>query len=77
MNELTQAANVTKLPSGMHSVKGIGQTCPDITTSKDGVIVPMGQPKLQNNAAYLHFNEYIVYNEAQVNMKYLVKVKFG
>lgn len=83
MKELTQAANVTKLPPGMHSVKGIGQTAPDITTANDGVIIPMGEPRLRNNirhavpAATLLYNEYIVYNEAQVNMKYLVKVKFG
>lgn len=94
MWQLTQAFNVTLLQAGLHSVKGIGRTFPDTTAavSKDGVIIPVGQPRVYNNAAdyynvgypvpapvmpTLLYNEYIVYDEAQVNMKYLVKVKFG
>lgn len=95
MHELAIATNVTQLPTGMHSVKGIGRTFPDPTAavSKDGVIIPLGQPRIYNNATdyfarfgyavpaavmpTLLYNEYIVYNEAQVSMKYLVKVKFG
>lgn len=92
---LAQAANVIQLPPGFHSVNGIGKTFPDsnAAVSKDGVIIPVGQPRIYNTAAEYYtkfgyavpapvmptllYNEYIVYDEAQVNMKYLVKVKFG
>lgn len=64
----------------MHSVKGVGVTSPDpekAKTLKDGTIVPLGtaiQTDTENTS--LLYNEYIVYDIAQVNVKYLLKVKF-
>ncbi|XP_076816431.1 poly [ADP-ribose] polymerase 1-like isoform X2 [Clavelina lepadiformis] len=91
MYELTNAKNVRKLPKGKHSVKGIGTTEPDKSThvtTTDGVTVPMGKESTadltrHNNQTSktkqykLVYNEYIVYDVAQVNLKYLVKFKFN
>lgn len=68
-----------KLPKGMHSTKGVGRTCPDPSESinVDGVEVPLGkgiQAPVGNTS--LLYNEFIVYDVAQVNVKYLLKLKF-
>ncbi|GAU93583.1 hypothetical protein RvY_05505 [Ramazzottius varieornatus] len=83
MYERTAAKSITRLPKDFHSVKGCGRTEPDpkqTITTEDGVEIPMGHPKdagLANSAhSSLLYNEYIVYNEAQVNIRYLLKVKF-
>ncbi|RXG61425.1 Poly [ADP-ribose] polymerase 2 [Armadillidium vulgare] len=72
-----------KLPSGYHSVKGLGKTAPDLKNSvtlSDGVVVPLGpgvDTKIQNKSGYtLQYNEYIVYDVSQVKIKYLFKIEF-
>lgn len=43
----------------------------------DEVIVPNGRPVIaDNNELILNYNEYVVYNEAQVKMRYLLKLNF-
>jgi poly [ADP-ribose] polymerase len=79
--ELNNAAFVQKLNNGYHSVKGVGKTMPNPTeyyTRADGVVVPYGK-QVTNNALHtpLLYNEYIVYDPAQVNIQYLLKVKFN
>lgn len=80
MYELKRASHITKLPKGKHSVKGLGRTVPDpnITSELDGVHVPLGLgvPSGINDTSLL-YNEYIVYDVAQVNLKYLLKLKFN
>lgn len=78
--ECHKAQNVTKLPNDKHSVKGVGKTYPnpdELHTRKDGVIIPIGKPitdgKLQSTLLY---NEYIVYDVAQVKVQYLFKMNF-
>ncbi|GLV34377.1 Poly-(ADP-ribose) polymerase [Carabus blaptoides fortunei] len=68
---------VTKLPRNVHSVKGIGKTEPDpqsIRILADGTQVPLGKgvTDLEIQSALL-YNEYIVYDIAQVKIKYLIK----
>lgn len=79
-HDLTRAHYVTKLPEGKHSTKGLGKTVPDpkmAETRKGGVIVPMGKPIVAKDLkSELLYNEYIVYDAAQVNVKYLLKMKF-
>ncbi|KAA0183932.1 Poly [ADP-ribose] polymerase [Fasciolopsis buskii] len=79
MHECTRA-DATPLPPGMHSRKGVGSTQPDPSTyytSPDGVVYPIGKPKPSNvKSTALLYNEYIVYDVAQVKQKYLVRVKF-
>uniref|UniRef100_A0A8C4HIV1 Poly [ADP-ribose] polymerase n=1 Tax=Dicentrarchus labrax TaxID=13489 RepID=A0A8C4HIV1_DICLA len=80
MHELKKASHITKLPKGKHSVKGLGRTAPDPSASVtlDGVQVPLGKGAHTNiDDTSLLYNEYIVYDVAQVNMKYLLKIKFN
>ncbi|KAG8550183.1 hypothetical protein GDO81_027891 [Engystomops pustulosus] len=80
MHELKAAAHITKLPKGKHSVKGLGRTAPDpaATVQLDGVDVPLGKGSSTNIPdTSLLYNEYIVYDIAQVNLKYLLKLKFN
>ena len=74
------AKNVKKLPKNKHSVKGIGKTAPNPAKNKileDGVIVPCGEPiKTNVDDTSLLYNEYIVYDTAQVLMRFLIKVEF-
>ncbi|XP_067883469.1 poly [ADP-ribose] polymerase 1-like, partial [Heterodontus francisci] len=78
-HELKRANHITKLPKGKHSVKGVGKTAPDpsATIKMDGVDVPLGKGvrTLATDSSLL-YNEYIVYDVAQVNMKYLLKLNF-
>ncbi|XP_012586323.1 PREDICTED: poly [ADP-ribose] polymerase 1 [Condylura cristata] len=80
MYELKHASHISKLPKGKHSVKGLGKTTPDPSASvtMDGVEVPLGTgiPSGVNDTCLL-YNEYIVYDIAQVNLKYLLKLKFN
>lgn len=80
MMELNQAHYVKKLPDNTHSCKGVGKTQPNPKGSfvgPDGVEIPMGpgvtDPNLQSALLY---NEYIVYDVAQVNCQYLFKMNF-
>uniref|UniRef100_A0A8C2CV44 Poly [ADP-ribose] polymerase n=1 Tax=Cyprinus carpio TaxID=7962 RepID=A0A8C2CV44_CYPCA len=83
-NELVDADhNADQLPSGKHSTKGLGQTAPDPNNyvALDGVTIPMG-PSVktgvgQKGGYTLLYNEYIVYNPAQIRMKYLLRVQFN
>ncbi|XP_067308481.1 poly [ADP-ribose] polymerase 2 [Pseudorasbora parva] len=83
-NELLDADySADQLPSGKHSTKGLGQTAPHPNNyvTLDGVTVPMG-PSVktgvgQNGGYSLLYNEYIVYNPAQVQMRYLLRVQFN
>ena len=81
MYELTDANHITKLPGGKHSCKGVGKTSPDPSLEKtlpDGVTVPLGTGIESNDIeTSLLYNEYIVYDTAQCNMKFLVKLKFN
>ncbi|XP_050235660.1 poly [ADP-ribose] polymerase 2 [Mercurialis annua] len=69
-----------KLPPGKLSTKGVGETAPDLLGAKtleDGVIVPLGKPKAQKGSkGALLYNEFIVYNVAQIRMRYVVQVDF-
>ncbi|XP_058169073.1 poly [ADP-ribose] polymerase-like [Anopheles ziemanni] len=80
MQEYTRASYVEKLPSGRHSVKGIGRTQPDPTASHirpDGVEIPLGKGVTNESMdSSLLYNEFIVYDVAQVNSQYLLKMKF-
>ncbi|XP_046383121.1 poly [ADP-ribose] polymerase [Ischnura elegans] len=80
MMEKTNADFIEKLPKNVHSVKGVGMTQPDpqhAHTLPDGVEIPLGkgvpQPSIKSSLLY---NEYIVYDVAQVNIRYALKVNF-
>ena len=86
MNDLKQADyNANKLPPGKHSTRGVGRSVPnpaEWVTLNDGLVVPCGKLKSafsnaqESNSCALLYNEYIVYNENQIKLKYIVKVEF-
>ncbi|XP_044314316.1 poly [ADP-ribose] polymerase isoform X1 [Drosophila rhopaloa] len=80
MMECTAAKYVTKLPKDKHSCFGHGRTMPDPKMSyirNDGVEIPYGKTVTNENLkSTLLYNEYIVYDMAQVNLQYLFRMEF-
>lgn len=78
--ELKKAEYMDKPPEGKHSTKGLGKKVPqksEYVKWRDDVVVPAGKPVGSNvRASELMYNEYIVYNTAQVKMQFLLKVRF-
>lgn len=77
--KLYEEENIEKLPDGYHSVHAVGKSSAQSNiTLDDDVIVPRGKPiKNENIVSILNFNEFIIYNEAQVKIKYLIRLKFN
>lgn len=80
MLECSQSAYITKLPNGKHCTKGMGKAYPNPEKSyirDDGVEIPLGSviTDIKSTVALL-YNEFIVYDIAQVNCQYLIKMKF-
>jgi len=83
--ETTKAKHFEKAPIGYHSVKAIGKNIPNTNKQHiadiDGYELSLG-PLLKNHDqniienGSLLYNEYIVYDVAQVRMKYIVLIKF-
>lgn len=75
---------IVELPADKHSTKGIGSTYPNprmARTRPDGVTVPLGElitdtERNKRKVHQLYNSEYVVYDAAQVNCEYLVRVKF-
>ncbi|KAM0731842.1 Poly [ADP-ribose] polymerase 1 [Formica fusca] len=80
MYERYKADYIEKLPKGKHSTVGRGQTEPDSKDvyKLDGVEVPygVGVPATHNKKSDLLYNEYIVYDVAQVKVRYLIRMNF-
>lgn len=78
--ERTQAEYVCALPNGTHSCKGIGQTFPNPTeyeTLFEKVRVPLGLPtKDAAVKSSLLYNEFIVYDTAQILPRFLLRTSF-
>ncbi|XP_010414140.1 PREDICTED: poly [ADP-ribose] polymerase 1 [Camelina sativa] len=80
IHELTKATYMDKPPRGKHSTKGLGKKVPqdsEFAKWRGDVSVPCGKPVSSKvKASELMYNEYIVYNTAQVKLQYLLKVRF-
>ncbi|CAH8362692.1 unnamed protein product [Eruca vesicaria subsp. sativa] len=80
IHELTKAKYMDKPPRGKHSTKGLGKKVPqdsEFANWRDDVTVPCGKPvPSKAKASELMYNEYIVYNTAQVKLQFLLKVRF-
>ncbi|XP_021898314.1 poly [ADP-ribose] polymerase 1 [Carica papaya] len=78
--ELKKAKYMDKPPKGKHSTKGLGKKVPqesEFVKWRDDVIIPCGKPVTSSvKASELMYNEYIVYDTAQVKMQFLLKVRF-
>lgn len=66
-------------PNGANSVKARGSKYPpSIHTLSDGLQIPSGPiQRDQSIETHFEYNEYVVYNEAQVKIRYLVKTKLS
>ncbi|KAL5981388.1 Poly [ADP-ribose] polymerase 1 [Asimina triloba] len=68
--ELKKASYMERPPEGKHSTKGLGKKIPresEYVRWRDEVVVPCGEPVNSTvRASELMYNEYIVYNTAQV-----------
>ncbi|OVA02446.1 BRCT domain [Macleaya cordata] len=78
--ELKNATYMEKPPEGKNSTKGLGKKMPqksEYVTWRNEVVVPCGKPVSSNTGtSELMYNEYIVYDTAQVKMQFLLKVRF-
>lgn len=78
--ELKKSQYMDKPPRGKHSTKGLGKKVPlesEFVKWRDDVVVPCGKPvESKAKASELMYNEYIVYDTAQVKMQFLLKVRF-
>eukprot|EP00756_Hemistasia_phaeocysticola_P004254 Hpha_TRINITY_DN12715_c0_g2::TRINITY_DN12715_c0_g2_i1::g.114152::m.114152/K10798/PARP; poly [ADP-ribose] polymerase len=81
MFENLRSNYIHKLPAGKLSCKGVGTTAPNpkgTRTLENGCVVPMGEgQKAKVDGSHLRYNEYIVYDVAQVRMRYLLRVNFN
>jgi len=77
--ELTSSEFVTKLPKGKHHCKGLGENAPNPNGAiqLDDMTVPMGKAQKTNIDTCLLYNEFIVYDVAQIQAKFLIKLKFN
>ena len=87
---LLKAKYMDKPPSGTHSTMGLGKWQPDPALDKTlksseaspslaGVQVPQGKPVPQklDGPSDLLYNEYIVYDVSQIQIKYVFKLRFN
>ena len=77
MYEVERAEYMDVAKKGYHSTKGCGKTEPSSSVTINGVVVPngvAGETKRKNSS--LLYNEYIVYDVGQVNIKYMLQMKF-
>ena len=64
------------IPKGTNSTRGMGQLVPSKTKDINGSKLQLGPLVTEKNNGWIGFNEFIVYDVDQVNMKYLFKIKF-
>ncbi|XP_055374939.1 poly [ADP-ribose] polymerase 1-like [Condylostylus longicornis] len=76
----TKSEKVEKLPEGKNSVKGLGKYKPkrtEIIRNKYGTQIPLGPLECHNDLSTdLNYSEYIVFDNNQIFMQYLVHCKF-
>jgi len=79
MYEINHSEYMEKAPTGFHSTKGVGNTRPNPKsdlTLPNGCVVPYGKPTNYSAGGGLLYDEFIVYDVRQINMKYLLRLKF-
>ncbi|XP_029970689.1 poly [ADP-ribose] polymerase 2 [Salarias fasciatus] len=83
-NELLNADyEASNLPAGKSSTKGLGRTGPDPrkAVTLNGATMPMGpgvKTSVGSASGYsLLYNEFIVYDPAQIRMRYLLRIQFN
>uniref|UniRef100_A0A914ID99 Poly [ADP-ribose] polymerase n=1 Tax=Globodera rostochiensis TaxID=31243 RepID=A0A914ID99_GLORO len=75
IQEEKNGREIKKPKKGKNSVKGVGGTVPnpDEFENLNGATIPCGKPiKLDAKDLSLLYNEFVVYDEAQIRLKYLI-----
>lgn len=69
-----------KAPKGTHSTKALGQYAPSEKTYEKlngtDITVPVGKVVSTGIKSMCSHNEYIVYDTAQIHIRYLIRLKF-
>lgn len=78
MYEKTHSEQVVTLPTGKHSTKGVGTSCPNTQThiEIDDVTVPIGNLISSGTTSSLLYDEFVVYDPTQIKMRYAVLVEY-
>jgi len=79
MYEINHSEYMEKAPAGFHSTKGVGGTRPNPKSGfvlPNGCVVPYGKPQSFSSGGGLLYDEFIVYDVKQINMKYLLRLNF-
>ncbi|KAJ3434832.1 poly (adp-ribose) polymerase [Anaeramoeba flamelloides] len=73
-----QAHYVTKLPNNFHSTWGQGKITPDESTHEDflGMKVPIGNMINAGLNTVLRYDEFIVYDIAQIRTRFIIQMRF-
>ncbi|XP_055305205.1 poly [ADP-ribose] polymerase 1-like [Sitodiplosis mosellana] len=70
--------NIDELPYGKNSVHGVGKYSLQSSELIDGAIFACGEIKKDDTIqSCVDYNEFVVYNNQQVKIKYLVKLRFS
>ncbi|XP_053602532.1 poly [ADP-ribose] polymerase-like [Plodia interpunctella] len=81
MKECTEGECVSELPPGIQAVVGLGRAGLELSRVRPGpaggALLPLSPPVFVQRDSSLDYNEFVVYDEAQVNIKYLLQVKFN
>ena len=71
-----ESLSLETLPQGAKSTKGCGQFVPTLNIDLNGSKLQLGPLKDEGNNYNLTHNEYIVYDEDQIQLKYLFMLEF-
>lgn len=78
-NDLLRDEYMEKPPPGTHSTKALGKTAPNPKQNKkilDDVTLPSGTPIDTGVKSACSHNEYIIYDVSQIQIRYLLHLKF-
>jgi len=79
MYEINHSEYMEQAPAGFQSTKGVGNTRPNPSHDlklPNGCVVPYGKSSNYNAGGSLLYDEFIVYDVKQINMKYLLRLDF-
>jgi len=79
MNQLLKDEYMEKAPPGTHCTKALGMAAPDPKSDRkilDDVTIPCGKITKTGIKSACSHNEYIIYDTAQVRIRYLLRLKF-
>ena len=79
LNELKYDQYMEKPPAGTHSTKALGQYAPhhkDYKKIENDIVVPAAKIASTGIKSACSHNEFIIYDVAQIRVKYLLRLKF-